>query len=264
MNTFTKLLFSATVVVGSLLGGCKGKDGDPGPTGATGATGATGPSGQNLTGNLFGFVSPVDENGSVQSRAGVTVTLENTTPVQTATSDANGRYEFANLRNGTYNLTYSRAGYASLRRIGIGHVGGDQPTFLGTTSITQPSSGVVTNLALTGTSSSSSTVPFTLTLNNSNPTNATYRVSFFASTTPGVTAANGTLITTAIFTAGGTINSSLSKSSFTGAGFPIGAPVYVVAYAVSAINPTYIDPQNGRTVFTGVSSTASNVAFFLL
>ncbi|GAA3953043.1 hypothetical protein GCM10022406_38490 [Hymenobacter algoricola] len=248
----------------SLLASCAGKDGDPGPAGAAGAngsTGPTGPSGQNLTGTIYGFVNPVDENGSSVAKNGVTVTLEGATS-QTATSDANGRFEFLNMRNGTYNLTYTRAGYATARRFAVAHVGGDQPTFLGTTLVTQVSGSLVSNLSF-GTASTTF-VPATFTLNNPNPANSTYRVSFFASTSPNVTSANGTLLTTFVLNGPGTTNTSFSKTSFTNAGFPVGTTVYVVAYGSAANLASYTDPTTGRFVFTSLSPTPSNVASVVL
>ncbi|GAB2949062.1 hypothetical protein GCM10027048_12540 [Hymenobacter coalescens] len=250
MQAYTKLLVSSVVLVGALLGGCAGKEGDPGPAGPS------------LTGSMVGFVNPTDENGVVQNRAGVTVTLDNTTPARTATSDVDGRFEFTALPTGTYNLTYTRQGYGSMRRVGVGHVGGDQPTFLGTTSVTQPSSVRVTNLSFGFPTPTA--IPVNLTLTNTNPANATYRVMFFAGTTANVTAATGTLITTFIFNSAGQQNASLNKTAFTSAGFPVGSPVYVVAYASPAINPTYVDPQNGRVVYTGLSTSPSNTQGFVL
>jgi hypothetical protein len=137
-----KLSRYACVVFGTalLLAGCKGKDGDPGPAGPVG------PSGQNLTGNMTGFVNSVDENGIQLAKTGVVVALDGVTPAVTATSDADGRFTLSNVRNGTYNITYSRTGYGTFRRIGVGHVGGDQATFLGTSTVSQVSTQTITNL----------------------------------------------------------------------------------------------------------------------
>ena len=104
--TLTSKFLAVAVATTLLLGGCKGKDGDPGPAGAPAPV---------LTGSIVGFVAPLDENGQVLSKAGVLVTLANTSPQLAQTTDANGRYEFANVRSGTYNLVFSRADLALTR-----------------------------------------------------------------------------------------------------------------------------------------------------
>ena len=74
---------------------------------------------------MYGFVNPVDEYGSPFSKSGVTVMLDGVTPAATVTTNADGRYEFAALRTGTYNLSFSRTGLSTTRHICVGHAGGD-------------------------------------------------------------------------------------------------------------------------------------------
>lgn len=256
----TTLLLSS-VIVGSLLGGCSGKDGDPGPAGTTGAQGPVGPSGQNLSGGLFGFVNPVDEQGAPQAKNGVTVTLEGATPI-TATSDANGRFEFTNVRNGTYNLSYSRAGYGTVRRFGLGHVGGDQPTALGAATLTQ----IATTVASTTTATinpSAGAVVLNFTLSKPAPAN-TWRYAVLASSTPTATAATSTLISGGGITVGGSPvasypgNSIIDKSNLINAGFPSGSTVYLTVYGSPNNIASYTDPTTGRAVYSSLNTTPSN------
>jgi len=242
-----------------LLNGCKGKDGDPGPAGSTGVPGS---SGQNLTGTIYGFVNSIDENGAPVGKAGVTVSLEGAT-AQTATTDANGRFEFLNMRNGTYNLTYTRAGYATFRRFAVSHVGGDQPTFLGLTTVTQVSNTTITNLTQTGPFNASG-VPLSFNVSNSNSANSTYRASFFASSTAGVTSATGTLLTTYILSAAGPTNITFSRTTLLNAGFATGTTVYLVAYGSPVSLSNYVDPATGRFVYPSLNPNPSNVISFML
>ncbi|GAB2856329.1 carboxypeptidase-like regulatory domain-containing protein [Hymenobacter ruber] len=242
-----------------LLNGCKGKDGDPGPAGATGAAGT---SGQSLTGTVYGFVNSTDENGASVSKAGVSVALEGAT-TQTATTDANGRFEFLNVRNGTYNLTYTRANYATVKRFAVSHVGGDQPTFLGLTTVTQVSNTTITNLTQTGPSTTSG-IPLSFNVVNSNTANSTYRASFFASNTAGVTSANGTLLTTYILNASGPTSILFSRTTLLNAGFAAGTTVYLVAYGSPVSLASYVDPTTGRFVYTSLNPTPSNAISFVL
>ena len=249
MRNFSNL-FLASCCALSLLAGCAGKNGDPGPAGPAG------PSGQNLTGTLFGFVAPVDEYGIALPKSGVTVTLDGVTPAATATTNADGRYEFAGLRNGTYNLTFSRSGLATVRRLGIAHVGGDQPTFLGTSSISAPSTTTVGQVSVTNVNSNgvSLSIPFS---NPGAPAGSFTRLAIYASANPGTTAANGTLLV--IFgTSNNPLNASFSKATLNSAGFASGSTVYIVVYGAPAVLTGYSDPLTGRFQYTGLTAASSN------
>lgn len=252
-------LLLAVLFIGSLLGGCKGKDGDPGPAGTAGPAGPagpTGPAGQNLTGNLFGFVAPFDEYGNAIPKNGVSVTLEGVTPAATVTTDANGRYEFTSLRNGTYNLAFNRSGLALVRRLGVAHVGGDQPTFLGTSSISAPSTTTVGPVSVTNVSSAgvSLSIPFS---NPGMPAGNFARFAIYASANSGTTAANGTLLTT-FSSSTSPLNVTFSKATFNSAGFASGTTVYVVVYGAPAVLTGYNDPLTGRVVYNGLTAVSSN------
>ena len=240
---------------GSLLSGCKGKDGDPGPAGAAGAPGP------NLTGTLYGFVSPVDEYGVATAKSGVTVTLDGVSPAATATTNADGRYEFAALRTGTYNLTFTRAGVVTIRRLGVAHVGGDQPTFLGTSTISAPSTTSLGNVSVNGQNNNSVqlNIPFT---NAGVPNNTFLRFIIYGSANPGTTAANGILLSfpgavSSPFTA------SLFKSTLNSNGFATGTRVYVVVYGVPAFLTGFTDPLTGRFLYSGLSTPSNEVSFIV-
>ena len=270
ISSFLSVAVAATL----LLGGCKGKDGDPGPAGANGTNGSAGtngangpagpagPSGQNLVGTLTGFVNPVDEIGGTVAKAGVQVTLDNVTPSVSVTSDADGRFSFLNLRNGTYNLTFSRAGLVTFRRIGVLHVGGDQPTYLGVSSISQPSTLTITGITAT-VPANSSVVTMGLNFNSPVPTSL-FRYVIFASTSPNPTAATGTAVATGSFSVNTATNSfqasaTVSRFSFANAGFVSGTTLYLVAYGSTSILSTYNDPATGRLVYPALNATPSSV-----
>jgi hypothetical protein len=247
MKTFTKL-FLSTAVVSALLGGCKGKDGEPGPS---------------LTGNIVGFVNPYDEVGNPISKAGVAVSLDGTTPLATATTDANGRYEFQGIRNGTYNATFSRTDISTFRRISLGHIGGDQPTYLGTSSLTQPASTRASNLTVTS-YPSSGYVSLQCTLANTvMPSGSLNRYAVYVGTTTPVTPANGVLYTISS-TSFSTATASLSKSSLNSLGFASNTAVYTAVYGIAYNYSSYADPATGRFQYSGLSTAPSNTAAFIV
>ena len=252
LSKFACIIFGTAI----LLTGCKGKDGDPGPAGAAGS------SGQNLTGNIVGFVNSVDENGQQLAKAGVLVTVDGSTPAITATSDADGRFTLNNVRNGTYNLTFTRTGYSTFRRLGVGHVGGDQATFLGIATLSQVSTQTITSL-VSGTLSTNA-VNVNLTINSPTPT-TNFRVAFFASTLPNPTPATGTFVTGLTFgTGGGPITSysatfGINRNSFNNAGFASGTTVYLAAFGSTTFFTSYTDLVTGRVVFPTFNATSSPV-----
>lgn len=257
ISKFVCVVFGATV----LLTGCKGKDGDPGPAGANGAAGPAGTSGQNLTGNLIGYVNPIDENGAILAKSGVTVSVDGASPAITATTDADGKYTLANVRNGTYNLTYSRTGLATFRRFGLGHVGGDQPTYLGTLTITQVSTQTVTGFTAVS-NAGAGTVTLTFTISSPTPPSA-FRYALFASATSPASPTNGILLFTgnAFPATSGmntfTFSTTVSRTNFTNAGFASGTAVNLTAYGSTSSLFSYSDPATGRFVYPALSTSPS-------
>ena len=258
ISKFVCVVFGAAV----LLTGCKGKDGDPGPAGANGAVGPSGPSGQNLTGNIFGFVTSVDEYSNATAKNGITVTLDGVTPAATATTNADGRYEFVGVRNGTYNMTFSRAGLATFRRLGIAHVGGDQPTFLGTTTIAANSTtslGTVTSFIQPNNNVALS-IPFT---NAGAPAGSNFRFVAYLSASSGTTAANGIPLVLPPAT-NSPLNVGIPRATLNSLGFASGTTVYLVVYGAPSFLTGYTDPLTGRFVYVGLTAAPSNQVSFVV
>ena len=264
MSKFTSFLF-ASVCATLLLTGCSGKDGDPGPAGPAGPSGPAGPAAPVLTGNLFGFVGPISEVGTLMARNGILVTVEGVTPAITATTDVNGRYEFPNLRAGTYNLVYSRSDLSTNRRI-IAHIGGDQPTFAFTTTVTQASSTRISDLTATTTSTS---IDLLLGLFNQNiPVGGVYRYAVYISSNPTITATDGIQyggVTYGVnkFTddKATVANPRLAASTLNSMGFASGTQVYAVVFGLPVSFPAYTDLTTGRGILTGLGAPSQVVKF---
>jgi hypothetical protein len=204
----------------------------------------------------------VDENGAVLAKNGVTVTIDGLTPAVTTTTNTDGKFEFLNVRNGTYNLSFSRTGLATFRRFGLPHVGGDQPTYLGTTTITQVSTSTVTALNAT-TSATNGTVTLNLTFANPVPM-GTYRAAIFAGTGASVNQTTGMLLFTftsspAFPTTSYSTTITVGRATFTNAGFAAGTTVYLAAFGSTASLFSYSDPATGRFVYPALNATSSPV-----
>ncbi|SHI30566.1 hypothetical protein SAMN02745146_0460 [Hymenobacter daecheongensis DSM 21074] len=258
MRKFSNLLF-ASICALSLLANCTGKQGDPGPAGPAG------PTGPNMSGSLVGFVNPISEDGTELNKAGVTVTVTSVTPQLTQTTNASGRYEFANLKNGTYNLSFSRNDLGTFKIFGFGHVGGDAPTVITSTYVPAISQTLVTNLRASAPKydpSSGYYTEMTGFFYNNAVTNSYRAVVLYGGTTSTVSSTTGTLLGTYYVYqySGSTGSFQVTRSRFTSAGFAAGSTAYVVAYGVpDYYSISYNDPTTGRTVFPAMNPTASQV-----
>ncbi len=102
---------------------CKKETGVTGPAGSEGTNGRDG----NLldTGTLSGNLAVYDEfSWSLPDSSGVTVSLESNGVPRTTTSDHSGNYYFHGLPVGTYNLTYQKENFGSMKVFGISHAPG--------------------------------------------------------------------------------------------------------------------------------------------
>jgi hypothetical protein len=269
-----KLFKFAGVVFGAaaLLSSCKGKDGEPGPVGPAG------PAGGNLTGSIVGFVNPIDEFSRPQTKSGVTVTLENATPTITTTTDANGRYELTNVKSGTYNIAYSKAGYGTYKVQGYPHAGGDQPAFLysrdliGLSATTVPT---VTVGAVQPPNSSSGindyAVPVAATLANPNLASSQSNYSLYAlifvGSSAGVTSSTGTYMGSFSYFPGQTSYPFyLSRAYLNQRGFTTGSTAYAVLYGAPSFYSDYgyTDLVTGRGIYTSLNTTPSRVVSFIV
>ena len=257
LSKFTSLMLGATL----LLSGCKGKDGEPGPAGPAG------PVGPSLSGSLIGFITAFSEDGDNLSKAGITVTITSVTPQISQTTDANGRFEFPNLKTGTYNLAFSRTGLGTNRVFGFAHLGGDQPTVMPMylTYVTAVSQTMVSGLSASGPQFSSSIGYYTnlsASLNN-NSVRVPYRaIVLYASASSNVSASTGALLGSyyAYQNSGSPSSFEVLRSRFVSAGFATGSTVYLIAYGVPEYyNLSYVDPATGRTVYPGMNPTPSQV-----
>ncbi|UYZ61818.1 carboxypeptidase-like regulatory domain-containing protein [Hymenobacter weizhouensis] len=253
MRNFTQFLLSFCATV--LLAGCEGKD-DPTPAS------------QSMTGNLVGFVNPVDEFGNPVSKSGVNVTLEGITPQRTTASDANGRYEFTGLRAGTYNIAFARQDVSAFKRLSVAHVGGEQPTFAFTSTLTQPSSSRITNPFVSSSFAGSGTVSIQFNIvNNAAPPSGTFhRYVAFVGNSSSVSSITGTWYANTTFSSSSFNSSSTGVVTFNRAvlnslGLASGSTAYAVLHALPSSFLSMIDPATGRTTPVGLGPASVVVPF---
>jgi len=113
-----KILWILSVVV--LFYACKKETGVEGPAGPPGNNGvdATALDTGTLSGNLVVY----DEfSWPISDSSGVKVSLKQGGTTISTTSDHSGNYSFHGLPSGTYDLTYEKANFGTMKMFGIGH-----------------------------------------------------------------------------------------------------------------------------------------------
>lgn len=256
-----------------LLAACKGPQGDIGPQGAAGVAGSQGPTGPataRLKGDIMGFVTLFDEFGTrLTSNASMTVTVEGSSPAVSAVTGADGKYTLPGVESGTYNLSFSRAGFGAFRRPSIQHLGGPAPTSLGNNNLWETAKTVVSSLsatvsgtAITVSGKSSPVQPA------GSGTSLQRRARVFFGTDDKVTFQNYVstfnqfLIPAPATGSDGSFALGLTPANISG--FKSGDRVYVIAYGLSPIENAYTDPLTNLVIYSGVNPAASNVVSFIM
>ncbi len=134
MISFKKLC-AGLLVFSTILASCKGLNGKDGPTAPM------------LTGNILGEVVAFGEFGEVLNKDGISVSIDSSTPPRIIVTDSIGRYEFKNVTTGTYNLTYSKPDFGTMKQMGVQHIGGNVPTYIYALGLYKNSTSIITGLA---------------------------------------------------------------------------------------------------------------------
>ncbi len=78
-------------------------------------------SGNSINGNMVGYVAAYDSTGSKTDNSGVKISIDGTS--YSSLSDSKGRWELDNVVPGTYNISYTKDGYAMEKIIAYRFVG---------------------------------------------------------------------------------------------------------------------------------------------
>ena len=249
------------LIISWLLSGCVGKAGDPGPAGATGANGPQGPTGQNLIGNMLGYVSTVDETGNPTAKDGVTVSLVGSSPLISAISDPSGRFQFSSVSAGTYNLLFERPGYGTLRHFGVAHVGGSQATNLGLTQMVETVKSTIASFSVVPVPGTTSAY----TVLMSNVSVAGGRVSVYISGSP-IVSSNSYLVKygpSTIHRPATVVNGIIFNGQLTALGLPRGSTAYAIAATEPAYVSSYFDVNTGQFITANAGVSTAPIAFIV-
>jgi hypothetical protein len=244
-----------------LLSGCGKKNQDPAPT--TGIAGA---------------VQVLDQNSKNMSKDGVTVTVLNTTPLLTATTNDAGEFIIGAVPAGTYTLVFAKPGLSTFVLRGAAHPQAEVITKLPETYtlVQEPNVRVsalqATNLiARTGGGGPVPAVEFKTTVTTPQPEIRHSYVVYFSTTpdvsylsaTGSITVYSGNSQAITAYTSTWTMSrSDLLEHGFSAAS---GTKAYAVAYGVGLAGSLYTDLVTGNKVdWTGPNLTPSPVVSFTM
>jgi hypothetical protein len=220
-----------------------------------------------LTGTLRGTVQVWNDKAtSISDRSGVTVTLDNLSG-KTTTTGADGSFQFTDLPFDSYDLSFSKSGYGTLKLIGA--------KLSGTTA------GTVVNLPTVQFGALSTTTITALTLNNTTY-NGGPGVSYNYTVSPAPTTTSrgyvraflstSNAVTNTNYTAFSSLNSALSANvlgGFTASelyamGFATGQTLFIKLYGDSYQSNDYEDPLTGKTIFPNLNQTSAPAISFIV
>lgn len=245
----------------SIITACKGPQGDIGPQGTSGTIGATGKDANRLKGDITGFVNLSDEIGNSIAKDGMKVTLVGSSPEISGTTNEDGKYELKGVESGTYDLTFTKTNFGTFRRLSVAHLGGNAPTFLGSNNLWETAKTVVSKLSVEvkGMSIlvSGASTPV---MPAGTAASLQRRARVFFGRDDKVSFLNYVSTFNQFLIPGGndgTFTLSLINANFSG--FKSGDKVFIICYGISPLENAFTDIVTGRTIFSGVNPTASNV-----
>jgi hypothetical protein len=175
----------------------------------------------------------------------------------TATTGKDGRYVLASVATGTYNISYSKAGFGTTKTISYKFVGGGQD-YAGISYMSSIPQHNPTGLA--GSTTDTSRIALTATLNGT-LAKAGVRIRFFVDTVAGVSSdPQKHYIFSSVFNGPPPPSKSVIWSIYNpelrSYGIRSGQTVYIVAYSDGY--GSYTDLKTGNLIYSSLNPLASN------
>ncbi|WP_154857229.1 carboxypeptidase-like regulatory domain-containing protein [Cyclobacterium xiamenense] len=243
-----KFKFLLGVLIAFLVVSC-GNDTDPDDGPATAA-------------DIVGSVNLYDEGTNSLDNAGMQVSVEGTSPLITATTDANGRFVLADVPFGTHTLVYEKAGYGTFKKYEVVHENTGPVTAISETpSLGQRSTTEITALAV---QLQAGEVTLQITTEPAGNTANRRYVRYFLGTESSLEVEDYQAFSPVFVAQINPFELTLSQSDLLDAGFASGQTVYVRAYGDSFWSNTYLDPDQDRTVFPNIHPNAAEPVSFVM
>lgn len=205
-----------------------------------------------------------DKTTTLTDNSGVTITVDDLTGTST-TTDAAGKYSFANLPYNLHDFTISKTGYGTYKLFGVSHVSSTNGTVLPAIQFGKQATTSVTSLTVSGNTYNGT--PGVSLLYSVAPTptgsNRGY-VRYFLSTDKGVSNTNYTYASPVFSALNNNVTGGFGKEDLLTAGFTTGQTVYVRLYGESVQSNAYTDPNVGVRTFPNINTTTVAAVSFVM
>lgn len=213
--------------------------------------------------NIIGSVNLYDEGVTQIDGSGMTLTVEGTSPLITATTDENGEFTLSDVPFGTYTVSYTKVFFGPFRKFSIEHNNSTgSPTIITETpSLGQSSTTQITALSamVIGTD-----VEISVTTDPAGNNSNTRYFRYFLSDNSDVSNENYTFYSEGIVSQINPRVVTLSQNDLTDAGFSSGSTVHLKAYGDSFWSNAYDDPELERMVFPNLNENSANSVSFVV
>jgi hypothetical protein len=210
--------------------------------------------------NITGSVNLYGEGTTQIDNSNMTVKVEGTTPVISATTDANGDVTLSDVPFGTYTILYEKSGFGTFKKFDIEHKN-NATAIINTPSIGEISTTQITNLQA---NVSGNDIIISVTTNPAGSNGNTRYVRYFLSTDSNVSNENYTYFSPGLVSQINPKEITLSNNDLTNAGFAAGETIFVKVYGDSFWSNAYDDPNLGRNVFPNLNMTSTNSVSFIV
>lgn len=210
--------------------------------------------------DITGFVLLYDEAISLLDNSGMKVSIQGSSPLISATTDANGKFVLSDVPFGTYTLVYEKTGYGTYKKPDVVHSTDGSPTFLSNTpSLGKVSTTTVTNLS---TSQDGSNVLVAVTTNPAGSLGNTRYIRYFLSPSATVSKDNYSYVSSGFISQINPYQATLSSGNLITWGFTSGQTVYVKVYGDAFWSNEYQETTTGPKIFPNLNGTSANSVSF--
>lgn len=210
--------------------------------------------------DITGFVNLYDEGTSLVGNAGMKVSIQGSSPLIAATTDASGKFVLPDVPFGTYTLVYEKEGYGTYKKPGVVHVTDGSSTFISNTpSLGKVSTTTVTNLTA---SQDGSTILVDVTTNPPGSIGNTRYIRYFLSPAATVSKDNYSYASSGYISQINPYQARLTSANLITWGFTSGQTVYVKVYGDAFWGNEYQETPTGLKTFPNLNATSANSVSF--
>lgn len=216
------------------------------------------PNAADVTGSVFLY----DEGVSRVANDNLTVMVENSNPMKSALTDAEGRFVIPDVPLGTFNLVFKKNGYGTFKLFDVVHTADNRPTVL--SSI--PSLGAISTTQVTSLNSSvtANLVTIEATTSPAGSMASTRYLRFFLHSAANVSDVFYSAYLPTLVSRINPYVKTFTKAELNALGFASGTTVYVRVYGDSYWSNQYDDPELDRRVFPNLNDKAASAVSFVV